>query len=365
MTDKIRIGQSNPRREHIEELHQAWREKRLVLVLGAGLSIPYGIPSWKDLVMELLLENEPNLDRFWLEYKRPLADWMSKAFDFDLLALSRVVKYNIASANDEPQEQTNEEFKESVRKKLYAARKEPAEPTALQKLAQLIASADSREGVAAIVTMNFDDLLEQELTRENVAHHSVVDADSQPRTGIAVIHPHGFLPYTGQLPLGGLVFSEDEYHKLVHSPFHWAVSEMLTRLRRNTTLFLGLSMADQTLRRLLDETARRDEHGRTLKPYRRYVLRRDYTPPPENQMQQAGMQIESEATILRTKSGNMDHTKPATAMDDAITKMTEIAHTFDRRLFKDMGVGTVWFKEYDDIPRILEAIAKGIDTGPQ
>ena len=36
--------------EYQKKLVEALRERRLILVVGAGLSIPYGIPGWKDLI---------------------------------------------------------------------------------------------------------------------------------------------------------------------------------------------------------------------------------------------------------------------------------------------------------------------------
>jgi len=38
----------------LKGLRAAWRSRQLVLFVGAGVSIPSGLPSWKNFVLELL-----------------------------------------------------------------------------------------------------------------------------------------------------------------------------------------------------------------------------------------------------------------------------------------------------------------------
>ncbi|HSG38616.1 MAG TPA: hypothetical protein VLE27_03165, partial [Thermoanaerobaculia bacterium] len=54
--EKKKIGHSQVNRSDLEGLQRAWREKDLVLFLGAGVSKPYGIPTWNDLVLEILFD---------------------------------------------------------------------------------------------------------------------------------------------------------------------------------------------------------------------------------------------------------------------------------------------------------------------
>ncbi|HKG46986.1 MAG TPA: hypothetical protein VKB02_09675, partial [Pyrinomonadaceae bacterium] len=53
---KVRVGQSLVNPSDLRGLRMAWKQKHLALFVGAGVSIPYGIPSWKNLVLELLFE---------------------------------------------------------------------------------------------------------------------------------------------------------------------------------------------------------------------------------------------------------------------------------------------------------------------
>src|SRR5207237_1469192 len=49
-----------------------------------------------------------------------------------------------------------------------------------------------------------------------------------------------------------VIFTERHYHQLMESVFHWALTEIVSHLRHHTVLFVGLSMSDPNIRRLLD-----------------------------------------------------------------------------------------------------------------
>lgn len=66
-----------------------------------------------------------------------------------------------------------------------------------------------------------------------------------------IYHVHGYVPrnnYIRSKP----ILSEKDYHELYKEAFHWTNVEQLHALNRNTCIFIGLSMQDPNLRRLLD-----------------------------------------------------------------------------------------------------------------
>jgi hypothetical protein len=92
---KVPVGQSLVNQSDLRGLRWAWKEKHLVLFLGAGVSIPYGVPSWKNLVLELLFEQAEHTRRLgsmWPHYRRALASWMTDYFDYSPLVLARMVE---------------------------------------------------------------------------------------------------------------------------------------------------------------------------------------------------------------------------------------------------------------------------------
>ena len=164
-------------------------------------------------------------------------------------------------------------LEERVRAKLYATHRatDTNNPT-LQAVANLIARSVPEQNLAGVVNFNFDNLLEQELTRRKISHSSIVSAVEIKRTGLTILHPHGFLPQTDKIDGCNLVFTEDEYHDLIESSFQWALTEIVHSLRHSTALFIGLSMSDPSLRRLLDASRESHDYPVHFQLLKRHVI---------------------------------------------------------------------------------------------
>ena len=70
-----------------------------------------------------------------------------------------------------------------------------------------------------------------------------------------IFHPHGYLPRRGRSYARrsrDIVLSEDDYHSLYSSPYSWANIVQLFLLLGHVALFVGCSLTDPNLRRLLD-----------------------------------------------------------------------------------------------------------------
>jgi hypothetical protein len=61
---------------------------------------------------------------------------------------------------------------------------------------------------------------------------------------------------TKRIDNGNFVFSEDEYHSEYADPYRWSNLTQIGILSRHKGLFVGLSMQDPNLRRLIDVTHR-------------------------------------------------------------------------------------------------------------
>ena len=58
-----------------------------------------------------------------------------------------------------------------------------------------------------------------------------------------------------------IVLGEKEYHKIYQEPYNWGNIEQLHALNRNVCFFIGLSMNDPNLRRLIDGSNEDGEGG--------------------------------------------------------------------------------------------------------
>lgn len=219
----------------LDVLQNAWKDRKLVLFLGAGVSIPHGIPNWNDLVLELLMEQTSRFDGLWPHYRTALGSWMSDSFDFTPVSLSRVFKKRVAGS------QQQNAYLERIRTALY--RKKATAVASHDSLAAIVRlirrSEKAGRRIPAVITSNFDDLLEQQLRAAGVATSSIYDGQRHTESTLRILHVHGFLPKDGAIPPQEIVFAEDEYHRLTYTFFHWALSELVSFMRNYTILFIG------------------------------------------------------------------------------------------------------------------------------
>lgn len=198
---------------------------RLALFVGAGVSMGCGLPGWGELVSRVVT-----------------ASWKDQP---DLAAL--LVKENNILAARYARQKAGTKFNRIVHGSLYQ------DDVQLSRCVWAIA----RSGVRQICTFNFDDLLVEALLTEG--RECVVATPDEPflttHEGSTVYHLHGILPRLyrdDELDAAKIVFSEDDYHNLYSDPYSWANIAQLSLLTSKSVLFIGLSMQDPNLRRLID-----------------------------------------------------------------------------------------------------------------
>lgn len=346
---KIPFGQSFINRSDLDGLSKAWDEKRLVLFLGAGVSIPYGIPSWKSLVLELLfdqVQHKRRLKNMWPHYRRAVASWMTDYFGYSPLVLARMVERDAKKKAGKESDDGKQIFLETLRTQLYSQCKPPrGKRTALQAIAELIKRSNGN--VRGVVSFNFDGLLEEELAKHNIPTISVFDGTRKQSPNFRIIHPHGYVPRIEPIERERLVFTEDDYHKLTETVFHWGLSEIVSELRHNTVLFIGLSMSDPSLRRLLDATRNSD-----IPPHWQLQLRHQVR---DHEQREAIKDVAKRAREWGKLLGNKEKKDPP-ELAEALNDVLRQADSYDRELFESMGVKTIWLESFDDIPILLDKI---------
>jgi hypothetical protein len=357
--EKRQIGRSEVNRSDLDGLRRAWQEKTLVLFLGAGVSRPYGIPTWKDLVLEILFDQTDvarRLEPIDLPSRRALAAWLVDYYDYDPIILARVVKNEIRrSVRRNARRRSGEDadghdlFLEKVRQHLYPENPPvPREPTTLTAIADLIKRSNEEAGVSAVVSFNYDDLLERKLAG-SVRTRSIWSARRSREKGLPILHPHGYLPREGDPRDCEIVFTEDDYHGLSSSVFHWALTSIVGYLRHSTVLFVGLSMLDPNLRRLLDASYVHGDVPAHWQLQRRHAI-------GQGEVRDVLRDIRNRARRFRKELGVLPP-EEMPPLEEAVRAVLHQADTYDRNLFESMGVKTIWLEDYGDIPPFLEQIS--------
>lgn len=199
--------------------------------------------------------------------------------------------------------------------------------------------APSRTGakVAAILTYNFDDLIERELSARNLAHKSIFeDVDLARPEELPVYHVHGFLPESRDeypnIHKSTLVFSEEGYHQIYRDAYHWSNLVQLSSLRETCCLMIGLSLTDPNLRRLLEIAAKSND-----KPKHFAFLRR----------------------VSFDEFMKVDGKNVVSASKTMVEKFLDRHHKLNEQVLLELGVNLVWYENHDEIPALLKEVIRG------
>jgi hypothetical protein len=238
----------------------------VTFVLGAGVSIPYGIPTWSELARRVWTRSFPG---------RPLP-WSADGDDGPKQLFPIVFELAKEALGER-------RFATVLRTSLYAdaapveAAADPAgAPTTLEALARVLAdqvAETAARRVVRVVTFNADNLLETAVARAWRAAGSprraalrpsrtpakLIARQSQQLDGtglgpIPVYHLHGFIPSDAKLSRNyahTLVFTDSQYWATTTSLLSLPNTIMGAALHDSTCLFVGLSMTDGNILRWL------------------------------------------------------------------------------------------------------------------
>jgi len=196
-------------------------------------------------------------------------------------------------------------------------------------LSATIESIVSLSNVRRIICSNYDDVLEDGYAKRGINFRPLAQGDYLPLDDdqILIFHPHGFLPrtkYSRDYRNDPIVLSEDDYHDLYATPYSWANTIQLNLLISFSVLFIGSSLKDPNLRRLLDlsRKVRATDHFALL-------------PNPDSQL------------VL----GDQRRRKRWWAEFISFQKHVETENLLGR------GVTPIWYEEHAEVSSILGQIA--------
>lgn len=209
------------------------------MFVGAGVSMEAELPSWNVLIRKLLLAARDSGDQ------EAVAAWADAVLQEGPLAAAAVAE----ALHDDPSR-----FRRALREALYERDSRTYFPGALAgQIASLKAQLDGR---VAILTVNYDGLLELALDERGLESVSYVRARREQAGKAAVWHLHGRLvqqPSGRWRKEGNLVLSEGSYVSSTARDFPQKF--VAERLRTSLCVFVGLSMTDPNFIRWLYSSA--------------------------------------------------------------------------------------------------------------
>ncbi|HZG74531.1 MAG TPA: SIR2 family protein [Paenibacillus sp.] len=312
--------------EYISSIKSAYNKDDLTIFLGAGVSLTAGLPTWNTLIYKLFVamigRKFPENLKIDVEETNFIVKSLTSFHSSSPLLAARYIRQGLDGV-----------FEQEVSNALYKNNDNIKQTSELlTSIARLCIPRRNGPGIKAVVNYNFDDLIEKHLENVGVQFRSIYrDSDIVSQEELGIFHVHGFLPrdierYDG-VSESLLVFSEEGYHSLYIDPYSWSNITQLNFFRESTCLFIGLSMTDPNMRRLLDIAAKKNKD----KDPKHYVILKRQLP---------------------SELGTYDNAVRNTVVESYIT----VHHRLQETSFQELGLNIIWVENYDEIPNILDQI---------
>ena len=167
--------------------------------------------------------------------------------------------------------------------------------------------------IQSVITYNFDLILEEYLKDIKCRYTSICDKNKNTiAKGLPIYHVHGILDKKYSNKNYDLVFCEKSYHTQYSEPYSWSNLLQLEKFSNTLCIFVGISLTDPNMRRLLDIAHRNRKNSYHL-------------------------------MIMKTNSTN-------TFLDTILEQNAN-----------ELGVSIVWVDDYKDIPNIIRILQSEID----
>lgn len=346
--------------EALDRLRRRGRDRGLAVFLGAGVSQGSGLPGWQELVARMYFSAvrgaQADDEEVYPNYLYAVADWYVGKHVEPLEITAR--KIRSFYPNDG-------EFMDRLRRTLYRRflhrGSTPAtlqaaldENATLQAIVKLCApNAKRHRRARAVITYNYDDLVEMALPEGATASRWKQGEPVDRRQFLPVYHVHGYVPFRGVEPSqpGELVFTEEQYHEVSHSPYAWSNLVQMEYMSQNAGLMIGLSVTDPNMRRLL-HAARRFPEQRPIFAFLPHPSIPRPTKDEIQQMHSAAMQRAERLHLV-----GVDPTEGQLAdIDHTLTQLEKFDAEQQEGVLLDLGVQPIWFRKPSDIPDKVDYI---------
>lgn len=249
--------------EQVVHLKILNKRNKLVAFVGAGMSVGCGLPDWNQLKNGLKIE---------LQKKN---------------CILQIREQNI---EDLARKEFGKNFNNIVANVLYNN-----EITISEDMIWL-----AQSGISRFISFNFDDLFEEVLKTEMIDHKIILNGErfNMNYKGALVFHPHGFLERFDSndgYKNSNIILSKTDYDNLYNDHFCITNLIQLSMLLNYSVLFIGMSLNDHNITRLLKTSweigvrhwhtaimrlrPTKRENGQILKKFRKMGVEPDFPHP--------------------------------------------------------------------------------------
>lgn len=328
-------SKSLTKKQIIRQLIDCYEKEKLVLVLGAGVSMGFGLPNWDTLLQKLMITT--------IEKEQNVSTVLSKLFTSifspsPLIAGRYLQKYY---------EDKRLSFENAVREVLYENIEIERQSELMDEIVSLCVAPGKSPNLDSIISYNFDDILEQRLSKigVQVPHKPIFGIGMKPDGQLPIYHVHGYLQQLGNLTeQNQITFGESIYHKQYIDIYSWNNIVQINKFRDSNCLFIGSSLTDPNIRRLLDIAKKQNGE----KEENHFIFK----------MRHKEDVVKIRLRNLLRENHELLNEKSLTELnfDDTVKFLINIIERFEESDTSSFGVKTVWINDWNEIPEILKAV---------
>lgn len=315
----------------LNDVKNRFKNRELVLILGSGVSVSCGLPDWNKLLQIMLSKS--------FEKETKISEIYSNIFD-------NVFKpNNIITGRYLLKHHNNINFITAIKDALYPEK--IAESKLVNEISHLCTFKPELSQLDSIITYNYDDILEENIKLRNSSFlfRPIFDKYDNPRNNeLLIYHVHGFIPRIGNGSIEDeIVFCESSYHNQYSNIYNWQNITQINKFRDKTCLFIGSSLTDPNMRRLLDianSQIKEEKYHYIIKP--RYDFNK----------------IKSKLEIYQNDKNSNPINRLISRLDSAgSTKfLIDAIEKFEEEDALSFRIKTLWVKDFTEIPIVIKKI---------
>ncbi len=369
--------------EIIKNLKESLNQEKLVLVLGAGISIPYKIPKWDKILIELMqnIRNEKEDDI----KNEILSVYTDVLFNDNTLFASRYFNSKLKGSKDADDLNINELIKKILYKE-YSFNKKPDE--LLKEIYSLCLAPQKRKGIESIITYNYDSILEEtfQLLTPEVDYNSIYKSGFYILPNkVNIYHVHGYLPSdsikSDNDPVkddeNEIILSEHTCNEEYSNTYNWNNLIQLDKYINKTCLIIGSSFSDPNMRRLFDIAKKQRSHNEfrhviiMKKPSKEEILTdltnitnenllNNYfddiiTLYNSNKFKLSSKCLEKiNEKQKETNYNNSERIKLSRNFEDLLNRIINEKIYYTVKDLDSYGINIIWIDDFNEIPKILK-----------